>query len=409
MKTKRSFFWLIIFITIVTSLIALPANIPLKINPPFTLGLDLQGGVSITFEADMKDIGLADRKDALESAKSAVERRVNSFGVGEPVIQVAKVGESNRIIVELPGFQDIDLAIRKIGATAQLSFWEYELKEDEATPSAKKTDLTGRDLKKASTTFDQNTGKPQVSLEFKGDGAKKFADITTRNVGKPVAILLDDQILSTPNVNEPILNGQAVIVGNFTVKETKELAKTLNEGALPVPLSILQQRTVGATLGIESIQKSLMAGIIGFGLVALFMILFYRMMGFLAILALIIYTLIVLTLFKLIPVTLTLAGIAGFILSIGMAVDANILIFERLKEEIKWGKPRHVALEAGFSRAWTSIRDSNISSLITCAILYYFGAGIVRGFALTLAIGILVSMFSAIIVTRTLLRMIYRG
>lgn len=403
MKNKRLLFWIIILITIVASLVVLPQNARF----PFHLGLDLQGGVSITFEADMKDIGLADRKDALESAKSAVERRVNSFGVGEPVIQIAKVGENNRIIVELPGFQDIGLAIQKIGATAQLSFWEYELKEGEATPSAKKTDLTGRDLRKASVTFDPNTSKPQVSLEFKGEGGKKFADITTRNVGKPVAILLDDQILSNPNVNEPILNGQAVISGNFTTKETKDLAKTLNEGALPVPLKILQQRTVGATLGAESIQKSLIAGVLGFGLVALFMILFYRLMGFLAILALIIYTLIVSALFKLIPVTLTLAGIAGFILSIGMAVDANILIFERFKEEIKWGKPKHVALELGFKRAWTSIRDSNVSTLITSGILYYFGTGMVRGFALVLALGVLVSMFSAIIITRTFLRVIY--
>lgn len=410
MKSKRLLFWIIIFITIITSLIALPSNIPLKINPSFTFGLDLQGGTSITLEAQMKDIAGKDRKDALESAKTVIERRVNLLGVSEPIIQTAKVGESHRIIVELPGIKDVNRAIQIVGTTAQLTFWETE----EASPSAftKQTNLTGKDLKKAAVTFDPNTGKPQVSLEFTSAGDKKFADITTRNVGKPVAIVLDNQLISAPNVNEPILGGRAVITGNFALAEAKNLAIQLNAGALPVPLKILQQRTIGATLGVESVQKSLMAGTLGFAMVAIFMVLFYRLPGFLAVLALIIYTLIVSAIFRLstltpYPITLTLAGIAGFILSIGMAVDANILIFERFKEEIKWGKPKQIALEAGFIRAWTSIRDSNISTLITCAILYYFGSGMVRGFALVLALGVLTSMFSAIIITRTFLRIVY--
>ena len=265
------------------------------------------------------------------------------------------------------------------------------------------TKLTGKQLKKARIEFDQTTGSAQVSLEFNDEGAKLFGEITTRNNGKPVAIFLDGEPISTPRVNEPILTGKAVISGNFTVQEAKLLAQRLNAGALPVPITLISQTTVGATLGNESVHKSLFAGLIGLLLVAIFMILYYRLPGVLSVIALLIYTTIALFIFKMIPVTMTLAGIAGFILSIGMAVDANVLIFERLKEELKGGRELGNAIDEGFRRAWSSIRDSNISSLITCVILFWFGSSIIRGFAFTLAIGILVSMFSAITITRQLL------
>lgn len=265
------------------------------------------------------------------------------------------------------------------------------------------TKLTGKQLKKARVEFDQTTGGAQVALEFNDEGAKLFGEITTRNNGKPVAIFLDGEAISTPRVNEPILTGQAIISGNFTMQESKLLAQRLNAGALPVPITLISQTTVGATLGNESVNKSLFAGLIGLILVAIFMILYYRLPGVISVVALLIYTVITLFIFKMIPVTMTLAGIAGFILSIGMAVDANVLIFERLKEELKGGRELGSAIDEGFKRAWSSIRDSNISSLITCAILFWFGSSIIRGFAFTLAIGILVSMFSAIIITRQLL------
>jgi preprotein translocase subunit SecD len=274
--------------------------------------------------------------------------------------------------------------------------------------NATETPLTGGDLKQAAVVFDPNSGKPQVELTFTPAGAKKFADITKRNVGKILAIALDEQLVQAPRVNEAIFGGSAVITGDFSTDEAKVLQIQLNAGALPVSLSVLEQHAIGATLGQESLQKSLVAGVLGFFVIVLFMIFLYGRLGVIASLALIVYALIVLALFRLIPVTLTLAGIAGFILSIGIAVDANILIFERMKEEMRLGKSRAMAIDIGFSRAWLSIRDSNIASLITSAILYYFGTGIVKGFAFTLALGVLVSMFSAIFVTRMLLKVFYK-
>ncbi|MEK7167228.1 MAG: protein translocase subunit SecD, partial [Patescibacteria group bacterium] len=265
------------------------------------------------------------------------------------------------------------------------------------------TGLTGKQLKKASLEFDPNTSEPQVSLEFDKQGKELFGEITKKNIEKPVAIFLDGAPISIPVVREAITTGQAVISGNFSLPEAQELVKRLNAGALPVPIKLVSQQTIGPSLGKISIQESLKAGIIGLILVALYMILFYRFKGFLSVIALGIYTAIVLAIFKLIPVTLTLAGISGFILSIGMAVDANILIFSRIREELKAGKPRDLAIEEGFRRAWLSIRDSNVSTLITCFILYWFGTSMIRGFGITLSIGVLVSMFSAITITRTLL------
>ena len=441
----RKLIWFIILLTFFAAFVDLPKSLPLHIKTPFRdirvelkrpdfdlriagirlvrdleprLGLDLQGGAHLVFEADTSGIADADKDSALESTKAIIEKRINLFGATEPVIQSAKVGDSRRIIVEIPGVTDINQAINLIGQTAQLTFWETA--SDAASPSAeatasafgpftKKTDLSGKDLRRAQVTFDQNTSEPQVTLDFTSDGGSKFADITKRNIEKQVAIALDNQIISAPVVRQEITGGSAVISGGFTVDQAKELSIQLNAGALPLPIKIIEQRNVGATLGSESIQKSLLAGAIGITIVMIFMVVYYGFPGILAAIALIIYTLLTFALFKLIPITLTLAGIAGFILSIGMAVDANILIFERMKEEMRWGKKRVAAIEAGFARAWTSIRDSNISSLITSAILYYFGTGLVRGFALTLALGILISMFSAIVVTRTFLRLVYRN
>ncbi len=446
--SPRFLFWLIILLTLVSLFINLPNLQKISVGPiknlsidpssflrtfrigknlEFRRGLDLQGGTSITFKADMSGVSDSQKSDALNSAKTVIEKRINLFGVSEPVIQTATVNGDSRIIVELPGVTDVNQAINLIGTTAQLSFWEqgatgsaktatpaaYPLGIAEVLgPGAAKTILTGNDLESSSVTFDQNTGNPQVQLVFTGKGAEKFADITKRNVNKIVAMVLDNQVIEAPRVNQVILTGNAVITGSFTLNQAKLLSTELNAGALPVPLSVLEQQVIGPTLGIDSLKKSFLAGIIGFLIIVIFMSILYGRLGAVASLALVVYSLLVLSIFKisnLTPygITLTLSGIAGFILSIGMAVDANILIFERIKEEKRLGKRQEESIEIGFSRAWPSIRDSNISTLITSAILYEFGTGVVKGFALVLAIGVLVSMFSAIVVTRTFLRFFY--
>jgi preprotein translocase subunit SecD len=390
---------------------------------PFKKGLDLAGGTSVTLRAEMQKIPKDQKQDALNGVKSVLDKRVNLLGVSEPTIQTAQVGNDYRLIVDLPGI-NVTQAVSLIGTTAQLTFWEEGasgsagLRNPATLPigvpqilgvDAKETNLTGKDLKSATVVFDQNTGKPQVQLVFTNSGTSKFADITKRNVGKPVVIVLDNQVISFPTVNEPILTGNAVIQGQFTTDDAKNLTIELQGGSLPVPLTILAQDSIGATLGQSSLTKSLLAGALGFLIIAVFMIVLYGTKGMMASGALLVYTALVLGIFKLIPVTLTLAGIAGFILSIGMAVDANILIFERMKEELRAGKDYRQAIELGFSRAWSSIRDSNISTLITSVILFKFGTGIVRGFALTLAIGVIVSMFSAITITRTFLRVFHKN
>ncbi|MFA5107239.1 MAG: protein translocase subunit SecD [Patescibacteria group bacterium] len=495
------------------------------------LGLDLQGGSRLVYEADVSQVPKADQKNAVDGVRDVIERRINAFGVSEPVIQTSQVGGKWRVIVEIAGVFDINDAIKRIGETPLLEFreektpepltdeqkkaiealnaeqknkaeevlqlalapnadfaalakeysqdtstsedggdlgyfakgtmvaefenvvfdkmkvgetypqlvetsygWHIIKKTDErttgegdqktiedrashilftkesteasSTPEFVNTGLTGKQLKRADVQFDPNTSAPQVTLVFNDEGKKLFGEITKRNVGKIVAIYLDGSPISTPRVETEIDSGEAVITGTFTLDEAKTLAQRLNSGALPVPISLVNQQNIGASLGKLSVQKSLFAGLIGIALVAFFMIVYYRFPGLLAIIALGIYSLISLAIFKLWPVTLTLAGVAGFILSIGMAVDANVLIFERLKEEIRLGKPLASAIEEGFRRAWLSIRDSNASSLITCLILTWFGTSLIKGFALTLAIGILVSMFTAITVTRTLLRLL---
>ena len=364
-------------------------------------GLDLQGGTHLVYELDTSKIDKKDLDTATQGVIDVIDRRVNGLGVSEPLIQPSKIGNTQNVIIELPGVSNVDEAINLIGKTAQLKFKETT----EDGKDLVDTDLTGANLKKAQVQFDNSTGEPQVSLLFDADGAKKFADITKKNVGKPVAIELDNEIISSPVVQNAIENGEAVITGKFTVDEAKKLTLELNAGALPVPIKLVQQQSIGASLGNESVKKSMVAGLIGLMLIGLFMIIYYRLPGFLAVLALLVYTLITLAIFKLIPVTLTLAGIAGFILSVGMAVDANILIFERTKEELLAGKSISLAFEEGFKRAWSSIRDSNFSSLITAAILYYGTTGLVKGFAVTLAIGILVSMFTAITISRTFLKL----
>lgn len=497
------------------------------------LGLDLQGGIHLEYQANLDSIASENRQDAIDAARDVIERRVNLFGVGEPVVQTSTVGDQHRLIVELPGVFDTQQAIQLIGDTPTLDFREEnpdatappvtediaaynadaqqraqdvlqkalapgadfaalanEFTEDPGNTDAdgnklggelgfatagtfvaefndvlfnkmsdgeiypelvqtafgyhiiqressqtndagdlevqsrhilittrnendvanqlgdyQETGLNGQHLKNAVVQFDQQTGEPVVALTFNDEGKKLFADITQRNLGKPVAIFLDNSPISVPVVNQVISSGEAVISGNFTLDDAKTLARRLNAGALPVPLELISQQTVGATLGTDSVERSFLAGLIGLAVVALFMISIYRLPGLLSVLALAIYAMVVMSVFKLWPVTMTLAGVAGFILSIGMAVDANVLIFERLKEELRAGRSLPQAIEEGFKRAWPSIRDSNVSSLITTGILYFFSTSLIRGFAITLSIGILASMFSAITVSRTFLRL----
>lgn len=379
--------------------------------PGLRLGLDLQGGTQLTYEADMKDVLVSDRATALDGVRDVIERRVNAFGVAEPLIQIIR-GGTPRVIVELAGVHDVEAAIRQIGETPQLDFRE----EGETTkltgpdgkeielPGWKRTELTGRHLKRADVAFQPQSGAPQIALVFDGDGRNLFAELTKRTVGKRIAIFLDGIPITAPVVQETITAGEAVITGSFTIAEAKQLAARLNAGALPVPISLVTRTTVGPTLGKDSLAQSILAGGIGFFLLATIMVLLYRLSGLVALLVLLLYGLLLIVILQTLGATLTLAGIAGIILSLGMAVDANVLIFERLKEEIRKGRTLQAAAAEGFQEAWPSIRDSNIASLITAALLYGFGSSVVRGFATTLAIGILASMFTGVAVTRVLLR-----
>jgi preprotein translocase subunit SecD len=381
-----------------------------------SLGLDLVGGTELTYQADLSES--ADKFKDLDNLKSVFSQRINQLGVSEPNIQTSG---GDRIIIELPGIKDIDNAIKKIGDTYELVFMTEataetgnQLKDyydsNFSYPGYwQKSDLTGKSLVKADATFQGGSSQmvqssPVVSIQFDNAGKAKFQELTKNNVNKRIAIVLDNKIVSAPNVNEEISSGEAVITGSKDIKEAQQLAKRLNEGMLPVPTKLIGQQNVGATLGKDSLKQSIVAGLIGLLLISVFMLSYYKFPGLVAILALVIYAIITLAIYKLIPVTLTLAGIAGFVLSIGMAIDANVLIFERLKEELKSGKELHLSIQDGFRRSWNSIRDSNMSSLITSLILYFAtGSGPVRGFALTLMIGILISMFTAITLTRTVL------
>lgn len=380
-------------------------------------GLDLQGGTEVVLEADMNSVAESDRADALDSVREVITRRVDLYGVKEPTIRTLTDGSTYRLTVALPGVENPQEALDLIGQTAQLDFREIPEGTDSANVTdLKPTGLTGRDLKKSQIVFNPQTGKPEVGIQFNQEGGEKFAAITERNVGKPLAIFLDEFPISTPTVNQKIVGGEAVITGDFTIDEAKNLSITLNAGALPVPVKIVRQQNIAPTLGAESIGKSLQAGLVGLAMVAIFMVLLYGRLGLIADLALVIYGLLTLALYKLIPVTLTLPGLAGFVLSIGMAVDSNILIFERMKEEMRKGHDWRSAMELGFGRAWDSIKDANIATIVTALILFnpldwtfLNTSGMVRGFALTLLLGVLISLFTGIVVTRTLLRVLYAG
>ncbi len=385
-------------------------NLPNLPEKPFVLGLDLLGGTHLVYKADLSKI-VEGKTDAMEGIRDVIERRVNFFGVSEPMVQIAG---SDQLIVELAGIKDVSQAIRLIGETPFLEFKEEKANfkgiieaqikgERLGEEPYQSTGLSGRHLKRAQLVFNPQTQVPMVSLEWNDEGTKLFEEITKRNINKTIAIFLDGIPISTPVVNEPITNGQAVISGRFTPQDAKLLATRLNSGALPVPIELISQQTIGASLGAQSLAKSLKAGVWGLIFVALFMVVFYKLPGVISILALIIYILIVLSVYKLLPVTLTLAGIAGFILTLGMAVDANVLIFARMREEISTGKTVEASIKDGFTRAWLSIRDSHITTFLSALILYIFTTSIVKGFALTLGIGAFVSLFTATIVTRHLL------
>ncbi len=420
------------------------------------LGLDLQGGMQVLLEADVPaDVEVT--RDSMNAVRGIIENRVNGLGVVEPNIQL--MGE-RRVMAELPGVEDPDQAIEAFKGTGLLEFVDAgptflepgtivkttvdtsgSDTDASAEPTAEATSeaatstpdpaatpapasdeepvetmpeepvyttiITGKDLKNAAVGTDEY-GKPEIRFELNPEGAKAFADYTGANVGQYLAIVLDKEVISCPSVNNPIPDGNGRITGRFTLDEARGIVVQLKYGSLPIPLKVVEQRTVGPTLGQDSVARSVQAGIVGLVIVLLFMLIYYRLPGVLADLALLVYALVTFALFKLIPVTLTLPGVAGFLLSVGMAVDANILIFERMKEELRNGKSLAAAMDAGFSRAWTSIRDSNLSTLITCAILYWFGsnygASTVKGFAVTLFLGVVVSMFTAITVTRTFMR-----
>lgn len=387
-------------------------------------GLDLQGGSRFVFEADTSKLRKEDIADAIASTRSIIERRVNLFGVSEPVIQVLKSGSIYRIGVDLPGTNKPEEAVSLIGKTAQLVFREEGELDPEvpisiATQSAifrltKDTGLTGKDVRKAQVTFNSQDGEPSVQLTFSADGAKRFADITGRNVGKLVGIFLDTDLLTAPVVQTKIADGTAIISGKFTTDTAKSLAVSINSGALPVPVKLVQSETIGPSLGAHDVQRSIIAGMVGLTTVIIFMILYYGRLGIVAGVGLLLYGLITHALFRAIPVVLTLPGIAGFILSIGMAVDSNILIFERIKEERRNGKPHETAVRLGFGKAMDAIKDANITTLLVAFILFnplnwdfLPQFGLVKGFALTLALGVVTSLFTGVFITRRLLKIFY--
>ncbi|MEX1111941.1 MAG: protein translocase subunit SecD [Candidatus Andersenbacteria bacterium] len=380
------------------------------------LGLDLQGGSHLIYRARLNEDAIQEPAEALAGVRDVIERRVNAFGVSEPVIQTNQVGEEYRVIVELAGVHDPDEAIARIGETPQLDFRrEIDNAETELNVDGENiivpqlfepTGLTGEHLDNAVVEFDPVSGIPTVSLNFDREGTGLFAELTRESLGKRIAIYLDGVPRSAPVVQAEITNGTAVISGGFTIEEANDLARSLNAGALPVPVELIGQQVVGPTLGQVSIDQSIRAGLYGLLAVVVWMVVYYRLPGLVAAVALAIYAVFFLTIIKLIPVTLTLAGIAGFILSIGMAVDANVLIFERFRENIRGGKTPSYALKEGFTEAWESIYASNVSSLFTAFILYAFGTSIIRGFAVTFALGILLSMFTAIVITRGMLTVV---
>lgn len=364
-------------------------------------GLDLKGGVHLVYEADTSKIKSANVSDAMNGVRDVIEGRVNALGATEPDIRLSTVNGKDAIIIDLPGFQDVEKAKGIIGSTAKLEFKDLNgtTVMDGADLQPQAAIAAPQQSASSSTTVSANNSW-EVDLTLTDTGKTKFAKATTENVGKQIGIYLDDQLISAPTVQSAITDGKAVITGSFTAEKAKDFALKLNYGALPVPISLAQEQTVGASLGSDAVNQSLIAGVIGIILIFIFMIAYYRWCGLIAALALFVYGALNIMLYKLLPVTMTLAGIAGFIISMGIAIDTNILTFERLKEELRLRKPMPVAIKEAFRRAWSSIRDSHISGLISASIIFMFGSGSVRGFALVLIIGTLLSLFSAITVTR---------
>jgi len=393
----------------------------------FKLGLDLNGGTHLTYRADVTEIATGDINDAMSTLRSTIERRVNIFGVSEPIVQVERGGifsensDDYRLIVDLPGVTDIAEAIKQIGATPVLEFRLAKTPEELAdfpselsTSTAEMlaqiremyepTGLTGAQLNRASLSFDDISGEASVSLDYNGEGRELLSDITSNNVGRVMAIFLDGVMISNPVIRDSITTGQAVISGSFTTEEARELVKNLNFGALPVPIELVETQTIGATLGLDTLNKGIEALLVGFIAILIFMTIWYRLPGFISAIALSFYIVLMLLLFKLIPVTLTAAGLAGFILSIGMAVDANVLIFERIREELQKNISLYDAIKTGSDRAWSSIRDGNFTSIISAVVLYWMsGTSLVKGFALVFGLGVIASMLTAIVVSKILL------
>jgi preprotein translocase subunit SecD len=422
MKNLRLKFFFSVLVVLFSLYVAIPTSFPVKfslggfsVDQVFTksfltqdlkLGLDLVGGSRLTYQANIEDRTGAEREEAMEALLRVIEKRVNLFGVSESSVLRSSFGGNERIVVELPGVDDLDSAKELVGKTAQLIFAEVK-GENELSP----TDLTGSDLKSARVAYDTVSGAPVISIEFNEEGSRKFEEITGRNVGKPIPIVLDDQIVSAPVVNEKIIGGKAQISGDFDVETAKSLSVQLTAGALPVTITLVEERTVGASLGESAVIASVTAGLIGLGIVGLFMVLVYRKLGIIACVGLVSFAVISLAIYKLIPITLTVPGIAGFLLSVGMAVDSNILTFERFKEEKSKGLPVSAAMEIAFGRAWDSIRDANIATLIAAFILanpldwsFLNVSGPVRGFAYTLALGIFVSLFTGVFMGRNMVR-----
>ncbi|OGM74861.1 protein-export membrane protein SecD [Candidatus Woesebacteria bacterium RIFOXYB1_FULL_38_16] len=392
-------------------------NFSLQRKFDLKMGLDLIGGSHLVFEVDDSSFSESEKTKVMDGLKSVIEKRVNLFGVSEPNVQTSVFEGKDRIIVELPGVKDTKEAIALVGKTAQLIFVEVKSEEIEGkqVEVLSVTDLTGADLKSADVGFDQVSGKPIVLLDFRPEGGKKFAELTKRNIGKALPIILDGEVVSAPVVQAEIVGGSAQITGDFTLEEAKNLVIQLNAGALPASISLVSERSIGASLGQEAVKAGVKAGAVGVMLVFVFMIIFYGKMGLVADLGLIVFGAVTLALYKLIPVVLTLPGIAGFLLSVGMAVDSNILTFERFREEKEKGVNLIWALETSFERAWDAIKDANIATLVTAFILanpfdwpILHTSGPVRGFAITLALGIGVSLFSGIFVSRNLLRLLIR-
>lgn len=392
-----------------------------KVKYPFSLGLDLAGGTQITYRADISELDESEVEDAMETLKTVIERRINPLGQEETNVQIQEANFANqgeyRILIELPGVTNVVEAKKQIGETPIL---EFKLLRDDIDLSSLNpetvnfddiyvpTELTGRYLESASLQFVPTgaqggytpANQSIVTLQFNEEGEALFSKITRENIGRELAIFLDGVPISNPIIREEITGGEAVISGDFTPEQAKELARQLTFGALPVPIEEIGTQTIGASLGASAIQAGIQAGLIGLLVLALFFLVWYRLPGFIAIFALLVYGVVMFAFMKIIPITLTAAGIAGFIISLGVAVDANVLISERLKEELRNGKTLKEAIQEGFDRAWLSIRDSNLSGLITAVILFWFGSNLIKGFAITFGLGIIISMITAITVTR---------